>query len=182
MNKRLALALAPGTIGLSGIIPYISPILGGNNSFFTRWGGIEEVTMKPITSFSFLVASLLLISTIDSIEKTTKEVGLFLVILIFSGFLHVNDDSDQVMTVGLNTPSVGTLVVFLSLGIGGILPGLMKKAGMVIFGMSTIAILGHLMNVEAMFYFWDGWSTAMARPTAVAGLLVGLFVLTSDDY
>lgn len=80
-------------------------------------------------------------------------------------------------------PSIGTMVSFIIICILGMVAQLVSRrtpyvffvrAGVVIFGIGGVAMLGVLLDIPTLCYFVKGWSSAMALPTAFLFGIIGI--------
>lgn len=172
MRTRNRISRTPLLIGSTVIIGHLIPFQNEVSDYLSTWGG--EVTTKPITALCIIVASLIP-SVIRSVEPRHRyELGLFLAVTIVTGFVNVDKPTVQAQTVGYNVPSWGTAVMFITLILGCCFPKLYRPAGWVTVAICLAALYGHIAGIPALYYYVESVSTAMARPTLAAGMLLGL--------
>lgn len=149
----------------------------------------EWVTMKFSTAFAFFICGLIVIF------RERKLVSMFLsgmvASVIFStlvafffgfatsGFLPQFESDTAVYTAFPDFPSWPTLACFVMISIFGFISNrwqiLLAKS---VVCLSSIAILGYLINMQILYYYIPGISTAMAFHTAALMLHMGMFQLS----
>ena len=109
---------------------------------------------------------------------------LFSVILgVRSGLedLFVQEATGAVKTTTPGQPSVGTMLNFVLIGIAGLLVFVQAKqfarivhlAGWVISVVGMVALLGYIIDMPALYYTVEGFSSAMALHTALLFIIIG---------
>lgn len=139
------------------------------------------ITQRPITSFCMMLAASMpwLLRSGDTV---TKEVALsavgFLMLLVMG--VHASAALLGQMPPDRNPiPSVATMVAFLCIAVAGLIRAFrgngwaevnMAAAGMI----GVVGLVGYLLRRPSLYYDWPGWSTAMAVPTALSFVLIGV--------
>jgi hypothetical protein len=73
-------------------------------------------------------------------------------------------------------PSLATIMLFCASAIDIVRPN--RHLSYAIVALSSSALIGYLLNIEYLYYYFEGYSTAVAFHTAVPFLHVGLWGLT----
>lgn len=137
--------------------------------------------MKPVTALCFVFSGVVLLASESEEKRSLLSLGIFLNAVILSAFINLGKETGEALTVGFNVPSIGTLGVFLSFGSACLWPRSFRFFGKIIIGICSLAIVGHLVNHPPFYFYFEGWSTALARPTAIAGMLVGMFMVRDAE-
>ena len=139
--------------------------------------GQDKVTMKAVTAYLFLASA-----ASQLWSKYHKEWGVFIMTTsayVFSSYI-INEAKPTFLPIFENTanfsldgdvPSWGTVLCFFTYGTYSLLGKLWMVR--VIFLMGLMGMLGHVFDVQVMYYYIDGYSTGMAINTS------GLFILIS---
>lgn len=168
------------------------------------------VTMKFSTALSFFLSGITLYFVNNSLGKsadlaqialsiTILMILLLMATLLVSTFLNVRmgvedlfvrEAKEAVKTTTPGSPSVGTMINFISVAFAGILTLLdMKRLGqkIVIIGLiiliiGSIAVLGYVLSLPFLYYSVEGFSTAMALHTAFLFIITGAgFILSGKN-
>lgn len=193
-------AVVTGLIGILVMAGWIFDI-GFLKSILPVW-----VTMKFSTAVCFFASGIILyfIAKIRSQDAGAAVVAIpiaVLIILIFMTILFlsnitglkigieslfVRENAGAVMTVSLGRPAVVTMLTFILIAIAGILAlfkstHLQKRLlliGCVLIVVGGCAITGYILNSASMYYYVQGFSTAMALHSALVFVIIGAgFVL-----
>lgn len=175
-------------------IPVLTSILPG-------WATMEFSTAL---CFVFSAAVLLLISEAvdgrDELARVLLPIGntgilLLMGVLLVSTLLNVRtgveelfvrERADAVQTTISGRPSVGTMVGFLLVAAAGMLAMLhavrfvavLRRTGGVVACIGLLAVAGHVLDAPALYFEWEGVSSAMAVHGAALLLLLGLGLLS----
>jgi hypothetical protein len=160
------------------------------------------VTMKFSTAMSFLLSGALVycVGRIARGDRAWTEVllpGLVLMILlpmvallaatasgtyIYVAEMFVQESSDAILSVEPGRPSVGTMICFTLVAVVGLAsifepdgkPRLWRIAGGALAVLGAVALLGYVLDESALYYYREGFSTAMAVHTALLFVLLGM--------
>lgn len=166
-------------------------------SIFPDW-----VTMKFATAFSFVLSGAMVycVGRIARGDRAWAQVllpGLVLMILLLMASLlaaaalnvdvgmaelFVQEKAGAVQTVQPGRPSTMTMICFTLIAAVGLVamfvpagrPRLWRIAGAVLGISGGVALLGYVLGVPALYYYWEPHSTAMAAHTAMLFVLTGV--------
>lgn len=168
------------------------------------------VTMKFSTALSFFLSGITLYFVNNSLGKsadlaqialsiTILMILLLMATLLVSTFLNVRtgvedlfvrEAKEAVKTTTPGSPSVGTMINFISVAFAGILTLLDVKRlgqkiviiGLIILIIGSIAVLGYVLSLPFLYYSVEGFSTAMALHTAFLFIITGAgFILSGKN-
>ncbi len=160
------------------------------------------VTMKFSTALCFLFSGLTLIFVERSLAAPQGPVRVLLpitvsgILLLMAGLLagtllgvhtgiedlFVKEAEGAVKSTAPGRPSVGTMLDFILVAVAGILSMLdpsshvrrQRAIGWVVLTVGALAVFGYVIDSPALYYTWEGFSTAMAAHTAILFVLLGL--------
>ena len=161
----------------------------------------NAVTMKLSTAVSFLMGGIILYLINESKSKNSElarvllpapimVVSFYMITLLVSTFTGIDSGIENLFIrekpVALGSvlpgiPSVAVMINFLLIVSVSILSLLRYEKhgreisiiGGIIFGVGVIALLGYVVNIPAMYYLINGFSSAMAIHSAITFLLIG---------
>lgn len=150
----------------------------------------NAVTMKVETAISFILTGAMM-SFFESKEDSGRIFGmsaalaltLFTMTNAFYGYAHgatIAGGSDTaVATIAPGLNSLATIVCFIVIGASGVAAILghsskyIRWAGLVCLASGLIAIVGHAIGSEPLYFYIDNISTGMAIHTAVLFAICG---------
>lgn len=158
------------------------------------------VSMKLSTALSFLSSGFILY-LMNDLRKRNSELARLLLpsptlfVLFFMGILLVSSlidvrtgiedlfvrEGEAVKSVTPGRPSIGTMVSFMLIVIASLaslrnaatLNKQLSVIGLTVAVIGALAIVGYIVNLPALYYSVEGWSTAMALHTAIMFVLLG---------
>ena len=207
MNKLIIVKLIAGFTFLTGVAVMLGWYfdIGILKSILPVW-----VTMKFTTALCFSLSGVTLFFMVRIIEGELDlsrlmlslaafTVLLIMLILLFSSLLKIRTgmedffikESSAVISMTIpGQPSMGTIVNFILIAVGGLLvilnPQRRKKLlltlGWVITLVALTAIVGYIINVPSLYYAFEDISNAMALHTSILFILFGFgFILLAKD-
>ena len=205
LNTKITKILAI-IIMVSGILVMFGWIadIGILKSVLPQW-----VTMKFITALCFLLSGIILYSAAKFKEEKADIIKIILIItgvalislagilLISSAFgaassnatLFYKEEIGAVKTTAPGRPSIATMANFILIGIAAILTAVQKRPtrivkylGCLVLLLGLAAILGYILDVPALYFSFEGYSTAMAFHTALLFVMwgAGIFLLEKN--
>ncbi len=158
------------------------------------------VSMKLSTALSFLSSGFILY-LMNDVRKRNSELARLLLpsptlfVLFFMGILLVSSlidvrtgiedlfvrEGEAVKSVTPGRPSIGTMISFILIVIASLtslrnvatLNKQLSVVGLTVAVIGALAIVGYIVNLPALYYSVEGWSTAMALHTAIMFVLLG---------
>ena len=207
MNKLTIVKLIAGFTFLAGVAVMLGWYfdIGILKSILPGWA-----TMKFTTALCFSLSGVTLFFMVCIIEGeldlsrlavslSAFTVLLIMLILLFSSLLKIRTgmedffikESPTVISMTISgQPSMGTIVNFILIAVGGLLvilnPQSRKKILLVLGWVMTLvaltAVVGYLINVPSLYYALEDISNAMALHTAILFVLFGIgFTLLTKD-
>jgi hypothetical protein len=160
------------------------------------------MNMKFITAFLFFVSGWGLLYMSGGISETDQVLlpGTALIIILvsavlLSGSLSGNQtglehlfvqDQYSANSLGSGSPSLFSIICFIIFGMAGVFflfpkgRGLRKFFGYPIVIIGFIAVLGHLIQMPALYYVFNDSMVPMAINTAIAFVLLGGGLIIND--
>ena len=160
------------------------------------------VTMKFSTALCFVLSgiSLFLIPNVAvgyrDIAKVVLPIAVAGIVLLMASLLSatflgvrtgiedlfVQEQAGAVMTTVPGRPSVGTMVNFILMALGGLMaliqpdrdPRVHHVLGWIMGAVGAVALAGYVFSLPVLYYTWEGFSTAMAIHTAILFVLLGV--------
>lgn len=182
--SRESAALAAVAIGISIAVGFAV-----GSSWLVSWTSGGAVAAKWLSAVYCIFGGAVGLSMAGPANGRRREQvigflggGMIAAVLVASAYMIALDlPTEELYTVGAQEPSWGSQFAFLLFGAAASARALLGRVVLsvqivqagALLGIS--AIIGHLIDLPAL-YFQFGWSTAMARPTAVAIVLIALSV------
>lgn len=187
-----------GLVAFTGVLVMLGWFfdISALKSIYPGW-----VTMKFATAFSFLLsgATIYCVGRIARGDRAWAQLllpGLVLMLLlpmaalIATMVLNVNvgvaemfvqEAGRAVQTVQPGRPSAMTMVCFILVAAVGLTamfvptgkPRLWRIMGTALGVLGGVALLGYVLDSPVLYYYWEGFSTAMAVHTALLFVLLG---------
>lgn len=159
------------------------------------------VTMKFSTAISFICSGITLyfISRVREGRLGTAQIAMpatGLLIFLFvttvlisylSGFQYGMEElfikeRSPILTISPGIPSIPTMVNFILIVLAGIfslsdfakLKKLVFWIGLILAVVGGLSIIGYVVNVSLLYYYVEGWSTAMALHTGILFAMIGV--------
>ena len=163
------------------------------------------VTMKITTAFCFFLSGILLFLRTNK-RNSVKQYGIFVscyTIFIIMSFLLIEAlfnidlgfhnllviEQAAVLSLGPGIPSIATMFLFFLVATMGLLfiengIGRMIRLflGGIIGFVSGVGLLGYFFNIQTMYYYVEGKSTAMAIHTCLLFFIIGLSTILYEHY
>lgn len=198
------------TLTLYGVIATVAALM--NWIAILQWVP-GRAAMVPTTAACVILAGIMLSSARMAIRSGSRLPGLMVSIcamwMLFTEMIATMDAVSGGSLMGLLVPhnpdainetskvgaqSIGTAVAFSFIGLFGLAvvfntPNFRKRAmicGSVVGAISVSALIGHALNIKAMYFYFEGaaYGSAMALPTALCLFLasVACFSLASETH
>lgn len=138
---------------------------------------LSRVDTKPITAGLFVLSGLLVLLPVPGWHRSLQALlysllGYLTASVVLGAWLFINPPvgaAAVLYTVGEGLPSIGTLVGFAIVGVGG---RLVPVRSYLLAALASFAAVGHLTHIPALFFYDSNYSTGMAVPTVTLfGLL-----------
>ncbi|MGE0268645.1 MAG: hypothetical protein AB7S78_09365 [Candidatus Omnitrophota bacterium] len=167
------------------------------------------ISMKFTTAVCFAASGLTLLSIREYLQQKTfyhqivLPVTCLIIFLLMMTMLlgtmfqidtgmesfFVKDHDDPIMTTVPGRPSVGTMIAFLLVGLTGVFTEfktarLVQKLQLLGIGITiigSVALIGYIANLPALYYYVKEVSSAMAFNTAVLFVLLGAGFLSLKE-
>lgn len=176
-------------IGFSSI-----SLIGNFNNYYhlSSWSP-DWVTMKNVTAYLTLLSALLVANSIEN-KKRCYECMVIVSTLIAITTVYIiaafvfNQSAVSFIPIssrGANTiaPGVPCWCAVIGLFLLAIHPlKKMRYIGTVISFIGALPILGYVFNIQILTYYYPGYSTAMAMPTAIILFLLGGWVNLENQF
>lgn len=163
-------SIQPGWVTMKLTTALGFAVCGWQVMLFRQWRGFAASLSIATT----LVVFSLLVSAVGGVETPLEKI--------------VIESPDAPMSVRPGVPSIGTLACFQSLAASAWLcfRGVTFASRVLsasVIAMGSIALVGYLFSQPALYFFVDGYSTAMAFLTAVLFVVLGVshWRLSSED-
>lgn len=152
----------------------------------------EWVTMKPVTALCFFFCALAMLFHIFQKPRARDfTAGVFSTLACASvaAWAHSNESlnaiphfavSDEVYSLAKGVPSWPTIFLFMVFCLS-FFTSTKRLWGSILMMVSGCALLGYGISEPALFFYWEGHSTAMALPTAVLFLHQGIWMYPFKD-
>lgn len=162
----------------------------------------QWVTMKFSTALCFALSGVTLFLVATALEGKTEIAKVFIpigvsgILLLMASLLastllnirtgiedlFIEEISGSVKTTTPGRPSVGTMVEFILVAVGGILTmvnatkfrPILPVLGWIVGLIGVLALIGYVTNMDILYYTWEGTSTAMAIHTAILFVCLGM--------
>jgi hypothetical protein len=171
--------MAPAFVLLHGVVVIVSWHVSGLE--FTRHYGAHHVTMKYVTALMFAIGAAAVLCTGKLREAfTVFALGVLMYSLagayFYPGILP-NMGDKGLYSIMPGVPSLGTLLAYGAF-VGWLAwfdqnTGTAKYIGVSLILCGLVAIMGYALN-QPVLYFYSKYSTAMALPTAVLFMMLGV--------
>lgn len=180
-NTAWALAAAVGALVIFGWVADIEILTKG----YPGW-----VSMKMLTAFCFILIGVAgMASKATEVGRTvtqflsTTVIALCWYTLGAESITVFNPNDFEYLSRGVGIPSIATVVMFNAMAICLMLRSHNVTSGKIlgpfIVALTTLPFVGYAFGIPALFYYFDGVSTAMAIHTAITGNVIG-FKLSKD--
>jgi len=166
--------------GLIGVVVACLGLAGALTGVWSlaTWGGV--VTMKPATAFCLLViSSVFLVKKREPRHFALLSFTGFYALATVAGFFEASTwiiaEPDDVADYSTNpgVPSIPTVALIVAWCVAIEFRIVRRGVAWASVGTATVCLAGHLVGSETMIFFVEGWSSAMAIPTAAIFLCVG---------
>jgi hypothetical protein len=174
--------IAPGIVLVHGVAVIVSWHVGGLE--FARHYGAHNVTMKYVTALMLSIGAAAVLFS-GSIREAFTVVCLGVLVYSLAGAYFYpgilpNMGDAGVYSIMPGVPSLGTLLAYGAyvawLAWFDHKPDTAKYIGLSLILTGFAAILGYALNQPAL-YFYSNYSTAMALPTAVLFVVLGVHLM-----
>lgn len=167
------------------------------------------VTMKFSTAVSFIISGLILYFGVNSelrygsaakllLPIPVLQISLLMGIQFIAALLgietgietlFVREAQTAILSTGPGVPSLGTMVGFLLIAAVGTLSiihmddkeTIYKIIGFFLLLLSSVALAGYVLDIQALYYYFEGMSTAMSFHTALLFFLTSIIIFSSKE-
>lgn len=165
--------LVPGGMNMKFITAFLFFISGWGLFYVSKGIGEVAQVLLPGTALIIILISAILLSGSLSSNQTGLE--------------HLFVQSQySASSLGSGSPSVFTIICFILFGLAGVFflfPGgrdLRKFFGYPIVIIGLAAVLGHLIQIPALYYKFNDSTVPMAVNSAIAFVLLGAGLIIND--
>jgi len=186
-------------VGIAVMIGWIFDI-GVLKSILPNW-----VAMKFTTAICFVFSGVTIQAiaryreTKSSIAQIILMVSTLILLLIMGSFLisaftgarlgveelFLKETEGAVKTVLPGRPSIPTMINFVLIALAGVIALLnspesklrLMQLGWIIAFIGAIAVIGYAINLPLLYYYVEGWNTAIAAHTALLFVIIGICLI-----